>query len=115
MGTSKIINEIQNGEVSDSKLFEYLMMNNAFVLSNVMKELVKRKLITTEIKRRLVEISKLMGKEHVLMGAYTIGHLALATLIQLGVIISDLDVYLNLDDFDKNIVDKMVESYHEVL
>ncbi len=115
MGTHGIIKEIQSGKTSNEKLEEYLLMDNVFVLSNVMKELVKRKLTSNSIEVRLMELNSSRDKEHVLMGIYTIGHLSMATLVQLGYKAKEMDTYKTLDDFDKKIVDDMVKSYHEVL
>ena len=115
MSTYKIISEVQNGNKSNFELEEYLLLNNIFVLSNVMKEIVKRKLISPNIESRLKEISSYRNKEHILIGIYTIGHLSIATLIKLGYPKYHLDVYSNLDDFDKEIVNKLSDAYDEVL
>ncbi|WBW96080.1 hypothetical protein [Oceanirhabdus sp. W0125-5] len=115
MSTYKIIREVQSGNNSDLELEEYLMMNNVFVLSNVMKEIVKRKIITPNIESRLKEVSDYRNKEHVLIGFYTIGHLSIATLVKLGFNKNEIDAYISLDDFDKKIVNDLVQAYQEVL
>jgi hypothetical protein len=111
----KVIKEVQSGNNMDFELEEYLLMNNIFVLSNVMKEIVKRKLITPNIESRLKDVSNYRSKEHVLMGIYTIGHLSVATLLKLGYNKNDIYAFISLDDFDKKIVNDLVEAYNEVL
>lgn len=115
MSIFKIISEVQNGNKSNLELEEYLLLNNKFVLSNVMKEIVKREHISPNIESRLKEISSYRNREHILIGIYTIGHLSIATLIKLGYSNYNLDIYSNLDDFDKEIVNKLLDAYDEVL
>ncbi|MCT4687737.1 hypothetical protein [Vallitalea sp.] len=115
MSTHKIIREVQSGNRSELELEEYLLLDNVFVLSNVMKEIVKRQITAPNIISRLKEINNYHDKEHVLMGIYTIGHLSIATLVKLGYDKNKITVYKRFDDFDKKIVDNLVEAYDEVL
>ena len=106
---------IKEGNYEKKELEEFLKYSNPFVLSNTMKEIVKHKYINERIKKRLIEISEFKDKRNVLMGIYTSGHLAVATLIKLGYIKKTLDCYTQLDEYDKDIVDKLVEGYDSVL
>ncbi|KHD34116.1 hypothetical protein NL50_17940 [Clostridium acetobutylicum] len=90
-------------------------INNAFVLSNTMKEIVKLQYKTDTIIDRLIEISDYRESSHVLIGVYTIGHLAIATLLKLGFKKEELDCYNNLDEYEKNIVLKLIEGYEYVI
>ncbi|MBD7912477.1 MULTISPECIES: hypothetical protein [Clostridium] len=115
MGNSKIIKKIQEGEYVNEQLQEFLEINNVFVLSNTMKEIVKLQYKTDSIIKRLIEISDYRESSHVLIGVYTIGHLAIATLLKLGFNEEDLDCYNSLDEYEKNIVLKLVEGYEYVI
>ncbi|MDB2094464.1 MULTISPECIES: hypothetical protein [Clostridium] len=115
MSNNKIIKKIQDGLYVDEELQEFLKINNVFVLSNTMKEIVKLQYKTDFIINRLIEISKYREREHVLIGVYTIGHLAIATLLKLGIKKEELDCYNTLDDYEKGIVSKLVEGYEYVI
>lgn len=115
MNNNKIIKRIQQGEYVNEELQEFLGINNVFVLSNTMKELVKLQYKTDAIISKLVEISEYRERAHVLIGVYTIGHLAIATLLKLGFRVEELDCYNNLDEYEKNIVLKLLEGYEYVI
>lgn len=115
MNTSEVIKKIQQGLYIIEDLNEFLEINNVFVLSNTMKEIVKLKYNKENIINRLMEISEYRKSEHVLIGVYTVGHLAIATLLKLGFKKDELSCYKNLDNFNKNIVDKLVEGYEYVI
>ena len=115
MSNSKIIKRIQDRIYVKEELQEFLEINNVFVLSNTMKEIVKIQYKTDAIINRLIEISEYRGNSHILTGVYTIGHLAIATLLKLGVSKEELDCYNCLDEYEKNIVLKLVEGYEYVI
>ncbi|BCN32375.1 hypothetical protein [Anaeromicropila herbilytica] len=115
MSNNKIIKRIQEGVYDKEELQDFLEINNVFVLSNTMKEIVKIQYKTDAIINRLIEISEYRGKSHVLMGVYTIGHLAIATLLKLELKKEELECYNNLDEYEKNIVLKLEEGYEYVI
>ena len=65
MSNNKIIKKIQDGLYVDEELQEFLKINNVFLLSNTMKEIVKLQYKTDFIINRLIEISKYREREHV--------------------------------------------------
>ena len=105
MSNNKIIKRIQEGVYVKEELEEFLAM----------KEIVKIQYKTDTIINRLIEISEYRGNSHVLIGVYTIGHLAIATLLKLGFSKEELDCYNSLDEYEKNIVLKLVEGYEYVI
>lgn len=115
MSNNKIIKKIQEGACVEEQLQEFLEINNVFVLSNAMKEIVKHQYKTDAIINRLIEISKYRGDLHILVGVYTIGHLAIATLLKLGFEKEELECYRSLDEYEKNIVLKLEEGYDYVI
>ena len=115
MSNNEIIKRIQDGVYSKKELQEFLNINNVFVLSNTMKEIIKLQYKTDSIIDRLLEISQYRNREHILIGIYTIGHLAIATLLKLGIKKEELDCYNKLDEFEKDIVLKLVEGYEYVI
>lgn len=115
MSNNKIIKKIQEGVYVTEELQEFLEINNVFVLSNTMKEIVKLQYKTDVIINRLIKISDYRKSSHILIGVYTIGHLAIATLLKLGFNKEDLDCYNNLDEYEKSIVLKLVEGYEYVM
>lgn len=114
MNIGKIIKEIQDSTYFEEDIVKYLDIKNNFVLSNAMKAIVKRQCSTDKVIKKIKEISQYRQKKHILIGMYTVGHLAIATLIRLGVNKEYLDIYIKLDNFDKNIVDKLSEGYDYV-
>lgn len=114
MNIGKIIKEIQYSSCFEDDIIKYLDIKNNFVLSNAMKAIVKRQCSTDKVVKKLKEISQYRQRKHTLIGIYTVGHLAIATLIRLGVNKEDLDIYIKLDNFDKNIVDKLSKGYDYV-
>lgn len=115
MSNNKIIKKIQAGLYVNEELQEFLEINNVFVLSNTMKEIVKLQYKTDGIINRLIEISQYREKKHILVGVYTIGHLAIATLLKLGLKKEELECYNTLDEYEKNIILKLVEGYEYVM
>lgn len=111
MSNNKIIKKIQEGIYDKGELQEFLEINNVFVMSNTMKEIIKLQYKTEAIINRLIEISEYRGNEHILIGVYKIGHLAIATLLKLGFSKEELDCYNRLDEYEKNIVLKLEEGY----
>ena len=115
MNNNKIIKRIQEEVYEKKELKEFLEINNVFVLSNTMKEIVKIQYKSDDIINRLIEISKYRDNSHILVGVYTVGHLAIATLLKLGFSKEDLECYTSLDEYEKNIVLKLVEGYEYVV
>ncbi|WP_291584067.1 hypothetical protein [Clostridium sp. UBA6640] len=115
MSINQIIKKIQQGNYVNEELQEFLEINNIFVLSNTMKEIVKLQYKTEKIISRLIEVSEYRKSSYVLMGVYTIGHLAIATLLKLGFKKEKLNCYNDLDDFNKDIVEKLVKGYEYVI
>ena len=111
LSNNKIIKKIQEGIYDKGELQEFLEINNVFVMSNTMKEIIKLQYKTEAIINRLIEISEYRGNEHILIGVYKIGHLAIATLLKLGFSKEELDCYNRLDEYEKNIVLKLEEGY----
>ena len=66
MSNSKIIKRIQDRIYVKEELQEFLEINNVFVLSNTMKEIVKIQYKTDAIINRLIEISEYRGNSHIL-------------------------------------------------
>lgn len=115
MSNSKIIKKIQEGLYVNDEIQEFLEINNVFVLSNTMKEIVKLQYKTDGIINRLIEISEYREREHILVGVYTIGHLAIATLLKLGLKKEELECYNSLDEYEKDIVSRLVEGYEYIM
>ncbi len=115
MSVFKLINSIRSGNISESELEEYLNYNNVFVLSNTMREIVKKNVATSSVKSKLLELCKKRTNDQIILGLYTVGHLAMATLVKIGVDREEISEYMNLDEFDKKMVDNLIESYNDVI
>lgn len=114
MNTSKIIAKLQNGSYNSIELESYLNINQLYVLSNSMKEIVRNQVKSDTVINRLIELGDYRDKKHNLMGVYTIGHLSIATLLKLGIERDVLECYKKLDEFDKGLVNALYESYDDV-
>lgn len=114
MNTNKIITKLKNKNYNSIELESYLEINQLYVLSNSMKEIVRNQVKSDKVVKRLIELGAYREKKHNLMGVYTIGHLSIATLLKLGIEKDILECYKNLDAFDKDLVDALYESYDDV-
>ncbi|SEM77880.1 hypothetical protein [Lihuaxuella thermophila] len=105
-----LIKEIQSDKLRDDELIDCLDIPHNFVLSNAIKKIVKKKLCNQDIVSKLEKISSLTAKENKLMGIYTVGHLAIAALYFLDHPISRdkyKELYINLSEWDKEIIEKL--------
>jgi hypothetical protein len=106
-----IIKKIQDGNCTENQIVEYLGINNLFVLSNAMFEIVKKGYHSPEIIICLERCSQFRDpQKHKLFGIDTIGLLAIATLIKIGIAKEDIYAYNELDDLCEARVDILVNE-----
>ncbi len=107
-----IIEKLNNGQYGLDDLENYLNTGNAIVLYNTMHEIVDKKITNPSIVQALINISSRRGQtlEDKMLGFYTVGDFALATLKNLGIDLTSLKEYTRLDSFEKKLIDELAES-----
>ncbi|ASR48557.1 MULTISPECIES: hypothetical protein [Paenibacillus] len=106
--------EIREGKISDDKLVECLDIHHNQVMMNAMSQIAKKKLCNEKIIEKLKHISQFRDpKVNKLFGIDTLGHYSIAVLRVLNTSesIKQYDLLMaELDDFDKEIVERIAEG-----
>ncbi|MBC2116210.1 hypothetical protein [Listeria booriae] len=107
-----IIEKLNNGQYEIGDLENYLSTGNAIVLYNTMHEIIDKKITDPIIIQTLISISgrREQTLENKMLGFYTVGDFALATLKKLGIDLASLKEYTRLDSFEKELIDELAES-----
>ena len=114
MDRTEIIERVQQGKCSESELLEYLKMHYLYVSSNAMREVARHGYNSAEIVVQLKNLCQYRDStKHKLFGIDTVGLLAIATLIKVGIKKEDIKCYAELDDLFKARVDVLVQEAFE--
>jgi len=96
--------KLDSGAYTEDDLIEYLDSNAPILLYKVAKLIVLNSIKTDKIIKKLYDISNKLEMEYSILGYYKIGHLAMSTLIKLGISSDDIFAKIVLDEFEKETV-----------
>jgi len=97
-----IIKKISNGECSKKELFELMESNHPLIIYHVLHQIGELEYKDDKIVEKLVSISnKRDFSKYKIIGIYTIGDLAMATLMKLRINLNDLEEYIKLSSVEK--------------
>lgn len=106
-----IAKKISNGEYTKEELINHISSGNPLIAYQVMNQIGKQNYNDDIIIKKLNSITNNRDfKKHKLLGIYTIGDLAIATLLKLGVKKDDISGYSELTDVELNDIQRLVNQ-----
>lgn len=104
-----IVDKLKNKECSEEELLECLESFNPIILYETMSYIVRNHIMEKKIVNKLIYLSKFMSDEYKMLGYYKIGHVAMGTLLKLGV--DEKEVFTSdIDEFDKATVERFINN-----
>jgi len=109
MDVTTVVDKLTNNEFIAEELVGILGVNNPITFYNAVVCVVRNNMKDDMIIDKLLELRTRLSNEYKLLGYYKIGHLAMATLLKLGIEESKV-LFDELNDFEKEFVWKMYDG-----